>query len=395
MDVDYISSRIFGGETPKKRKPQVKGARVAKQNKNIRNGDHLNNVNNQHDAAACACNTDTHKNNNYELAKHQSLGFFDDITEPHWELMRDRVRKRVNHCTNPINYCPQNPNQPLLEGKSGDWYQDNWEPDFTCLHERRIGGMGDGPKWVCDPHRIASDSGNAADGCLVYSVGSNGVFGFEEAVLKDISSNCEIHTFDPELQGADFSSIAPDGVHYHAWGIEDKGNAKSKTMPLEPGAFKTLQQTVQELGHAGRTVDIFKIDCEGCEWMTFDDWFDADVMLRQILVEVHGVNKHGNMDNFFQKMQEEGYVTFHKEPNIKYSYSNFFAVEYAMLKLDASFYDGMDLQVEEFPPATRPPSDNFNWEYNEEIVAADAVGGKRVNGDEETSSKKIGWKFGW
>jgi hypothetical protein len=27
------------------------------------------------------------------------------------------------------------------------WYMNNFEPDFTCAQERRVGGVGDGPKW--------------------------------------------------------------------------------------------------------------------------------------------------------------------------------------------------------------------------------------------------------
>jgi hypothetical protein len=33
----------------------------------------------------------------------------------------------------------------------GTWYQDNYEPNFNCAFEKRIGGKtmnGDGPKWV-------------------------------------------------------------------------------------------------------------------------------------------------------------------------------------------------------------------------------------------------------
>mmetsp|Transcript_75631 Transcript_75631/g.210096 ORF Transcript_75631/g.210096 Transcript_75631/m.210096 type:complete len:107 (-) Transcript_75631:48-368(-) len=42
------------------------------------------------------------------------------------------------------------------------------------------------------------------------------------------------------------------------------------------------------LGHdASRTIDLLKIDCEGCELSTLRDWTHLDI--RQILIEVHGV----------------------------------------------------------------------------------------------------------
>ena len=74
--------------------------------------------------------------------------------------------------------------------KPGNFYQNNYEPDIVCQHERRIGRLGDGEKWICDLHRISDQKD-----CLVYSVGSNtNEFSFEEAVLDKIGHHCEIHT---------------------------------------------------------------------------------------------------------------------------------------------------------------------------------------------------------
>lgn len=168
--------------------------------------------------------------------------------------------------------------------------------------------------------------------CLIYSVGSEGDFSFEKGLYKILEgstskSSCEIHVFDPK----DYSSSVPSDIrsmiHFHNWGIVDEASSSEK--------FKTLEQTVNILGHKGRILDIFKIDCEHCEWKTFTDWFSVDLDMRQILVEVHGTPDNAN--EFFETLQQMGYVTFHKEPNTKYAVGN--CVEYAFLKLDSSFFD--------------------------------------------------------
>ena len=51
------------------------------------------------------------------------------------------------------------------------------------------------------------------------------------------------------------------------------------------GKYMSMQETVKELGHENRVIDILKIDCEGCEWFTYKDWLEFDI--RQILVETH------------------------------------------------------------------------------------------------------------
>lgn len=207
-----------------------------------------------------------------------------------------------------------------------------YEPDFVCQHERRIGRLGDGGKWVCDPHRIA-----VQDECLVYSVGSHNDFSFEEAVIRDIGQHCEIHTFDliDYAEGAiDVGDRFYEGVNKPAVNFHQVGIGSDK-----PPKFKSLQTIVSELGHEGRTIDIFKIDCEGCEWETFASWFDANVMLRQIQVEVHGADVQ-KTPQFFDRLYEENYVITHKEPNI--AYGGGYALEFAFLKLAPGFHAGYE-----------------------------------------------------
>merc|ERR1712094_50071 len=69
---------------------------------------------------------------------------------------------------------------------------------------------------------------------------------------------------------------------------------------------------VHKLNHTGRSIDIFKIDCEGCEWNTYKSWFGSGVYI-QIQIELHGVNSQTHA--FFKFLFDLGYVIFHKESN--------------------------------------------------------------------------------
>ena len=105
-----------------------------------------------------------------------------------------------------------------------------------------------------NPHQIAKQKE-----CLIYSVGSNGKAEFEKAVQEEIGNHCEIHTFDPvnyNKRNGDFATALKPYAEFHHWGL---GTAElASTNPR----FKTLQQTMEVLNHTGRTIDIFKIDCE-------------------------------------------------------------------------------------------------------------------------------------
>ena len=159
----------------------------------------------------------------FEVAARQSYGFFDDIPAESWNLHRDIYLQSQNH-KDPMN--PLRGSQfianvtPAWQSIPATWYQNNYEPNFNCAFEKRIGGIntnGDGPKWVrqfaittpilrglfrslsysrdsplmrisfkvCDPHRIKrlalARKARYPDnrGCVVYSIGSNGDFNFE------------------------------------------------------------------------------------------------------------------------------------------------------------------------------------------------------------------------
>jgi hypothetical protein len=211
--------------------------------------------------------------------------------------------------------------------KSSFWYGENFQIEFHCPYAQRLptDSMADGPKWVCDPHRLRSKSD-----CLVYSVGSNGKPEFEKAVKEGIGSNCEIHTFDMKRynkRNGDFASALEGYATFHHWGLGTEEEAQQN-----PNRFKTLDQTIHELGHTNRTIDVFKIDCEWCEWFTFRQWLKHD--LRQILVETHNAPMP-NIKDFFFELHDAGYVVFSKEANYQNGGKS---VEYGLLKLSTDFF---------------------------------------------------------
>lgn len=198
----------------------------------------------------------------------------------------------------------------------GNFFVSNWEPNFHCSHAERIGEMGDGGKWICDPFRLRSRSS-----CLVYSVGSNGEFSFERA-MKTAVPNCEIHTFDQNLY-----QCPNDSCIFHQITF---GNG------THPHNSKTWSAIVQELNHKNRHIDVLKIDIEGGEYFFFPAIMGSDSkeLPKQILVELHP-KEPNTIHAFFELFRQRNYVIFNKEPNLIAGPQY---IEYTFLKLHPDFF---------------------------------------------------------
>lgn len=187
----------------------------------------------------------------YQLAFEQSGGFFDDISDSSWKRLQQIARRTwPNHFSKDLQQYANHP----TKDKSNWWNAENFQEEFHCQFAERLpsDSNGDGPKWVCDPHRIAQQQAP----CLVYSVGSNGNVMFEKAVKQQISPDCEIHTFDLTTynkRNGDFAQALKGYATFHNWGLGTAEQAATKKN------FKTLEQTVKALGHEGRRIDVFKI----------------------------------------------------------------------------------------------------------------------------------------
>ncbi|KAL9178453.1 hypothetical protein ACHAXT_003783 [Thalassiosira profunda] len=222
------------------------------------------------------------------------------------------------------------------------WF-DVFEPEATCFTDERFGSktrmerygaVGDGPKFLCGVDHLAQKAARlmeegAGERCLVYSIGSNNDVSFERAV-HDFMPGCEIHTFDPTLQTA---FVGDKYATFHNWGLGKDG--ESATMEGKSWTAKGLETIMRELGHTNRTIDILKIDCEGCEYKTLPPVFDAiaagNAQISQLQVEMH-VHTVADLHihDFFAAADRAKLRIFHKERN-HWGCAGYKCVEYAFV----------------------------------------------------------------
>jgi Methyltransferase domain len=191
------------------------------------------------------------------LARKESFGFFDDISDEEWRQRQRRARSH-QHQVDPAD------KEVNANTSPNDWYLANYYPLFSCPNQQRVGVGGDGPKWVCDPLRLSARAKEPMNKCLVYSVGCNGNYAFEDGLVDLLGAGvCEIHVFDVKpIYGRPKDDVTK-GIHFHGWGLTSSYEKDSQANPMRE--FLTLQETMEKLGHVGRTIDVFKIDCEGCK----------------------------------------------------------------------------------------------------------------------------------
>lgn len=197
---------------------------------------------------------------------------------------------------------------------------DIYEPEAICFSEERFGSktrysaFGDGPKFMCGVDLIARQTANGhGKKCLIYSVGSDNNIDFEKSVHEFIKG-CDVHTFDPTLR-APF--IGDKYAMFHPWGLGKDGDeqmAKGKTW-----IGKSFETIIKELGHENRTIDVIKIDCEGCEYDAMPPLFQmiasGRVKVNQILIELHLRGSATRLKDFFSGADKAKMRVFHKERN--------------------------------------------------------------------------------
>ena len=284
--------------------------------------------------AASAFGTADNKKN---LAYEQSYGLLNNISNTQWEELRQKTKQRSWFA---------NPENPLDRIDDTVWWNaHNLLPTFDCPQLGRIGSGPatdkEGTKMMCAPQNFR----HRGD-CLIYSIGSAGNYRWEDDVAKMHNYQCEIHVFDPADSFARPGDVENKNIHYHAWGIVSSYDQESKSVVWPKGrggGFKTFAQTLEELNHKDRIMDIFKIDCEGCEWSSHKDWIGHG--MRQILIETHGVpTPRGTpkarwyqrpmnvVEDYWKDFADNGYALYSRDPNGE------LGMELAFMKLTDDFW---------------------------------------------------------
>ena len=213
-----------------------------------------------------------------------------------------------------------------------------WHPGLPlglpCPDLRRVGSLGDGGKQVCHTTSL-----QRLTQCVVISIGSNGEASFERAVHA-LNPACEIHIYDHTLT-----------------------RRKRRRLPgfvtLYEEAFNATAAQLRR--YAGRTVQLLKMDCDGCEFDAVPLWLASGVCTQQLLFELHGseaawtksiwgpagsLGGTGDAEQRLLKMNallsrlEPEFGVFSSEPNIEWSDGS--CIEYSLLLRPSRWCSSLD-----------------------------------------------------
>ncbi|CAI5464208.1 unnamed protein product [Closterium sp. Yama58-4] len=193
-------------------------------------------------------------------------------------------------------------------------------PMYTCPLNERIGKWGDGGKWACMMQSVIQKKDP-----VVYSVGSFGMYSFEEEMHEALRTMP--YTFDPFLSPEKLKIMTSlPFLHFIEIGLSGSASLPAYHSKFPAKKFATLPELMGQFGHS--YVDVFKIDCEGCEVELIKDlgkeYSNTDKRLAvhggklpfgQILIEFHNMDKSVKTLAMFYTLENLGYRLFSIEYN--------------------------------------------------------------------------------
>ncbi|GJP43958.1 hypothetical protein CLOM_g3357 [Closterium sp. NIES-68] len=193
-------------------------------------------------------------------------------------------------------------------------------PMYPCPFEERVGEWGDGGKWTCLIPGVLQPN------TTVYSIGSHGLYDFEEQFAQAHPS--AIFTFDPFLNPfVEYKMRALPFLQFRAVGLSGEASLDKYKSKYPTKLFATLARLLALMNHS--YVDVFKIDCEGCELEVIKDMtalyggpqpaklaiHGGSLPFGQILMEFHNLNKPAILLPAIYALENLGYRMFHAEFN--------------------------------------------------------------------------------
>ncbi|CAI5521148.1 unnamed protein product [Closterium sp. Naga37s-1] len=193
-------------------------------------------------------------------------------------------------------------------------------PTYTCPLNERIGKWGDGGKWACMMPSVIQKKDP-----VVYSIGSFGMYSFEKEMHQMLRTMP--YTFDPFLPPAKRNIMASlPFLHFIEIGLSGTASISTYRTKFPEKKFATLPEMMGQFGHS--YVDVFKIDCEGCEVEWIKDLgqlynntgkrlavHGGKLPFGQILIEFHNMDKSVKTLTMVYTLENLGYRMFSIEYN--------------------------------------------------------------------------------
>lgn len=219
----------------------------------------------------------------------------------------------------------------LTFSKPSRWY-DAMPLMSACPTLLRYGGNADGGKWLCGLDSLAAP-------CVIYSLGSNGDFKFEEAMVA--ATQCDIFSFDCIMR----PDKIPAGLHPR---IRFEPVCVGSDSP--DGRFQSTLTITRRLGHP--SLHLLKFDVEGAEFSIVDNLLAAasadfrgsyTYLPYQLSFEVHlqylpmqPAVRAAKVLRLFQGLLDLGYVPVSRELNLRCNNCE----EFVFIRLAAACWPG-------------------------------------------------------
>jgi len=199
----------------------------------------------------------------------------------------------------------------------------------------RVGRLGDGGKWVCNPHLLGEHP-------IVYSFGVGDDISFDTDMAGFFGA--QVYMFDPNPVVAKALPPLQEGyscgaghLFYFPIGLgpvsAEKGHEWDLVIKGKKCQAKSLLDIARSFNH--NRIDILKIDIEGGEFAALDEIISSGALtsldVKMLLVEFHFWNStlFRNFVDLIGRLTENNYLIYRKEFNAH----NIKCAEYALVKL--------------------------------------------------------------